>query len=72
MSSSQVEHKGRRRFFMAMAAGIGDAVSGAVSLVGTRPDDAPAEAPPPVTPSAPPQARRRNAPPTSIPDVRSE
>lgn len=73
MSSTPVEPKGRRRFFLAMAAGIGDAVSGAVSLVGARPEDA-APSPAPAAPpsAAAPQLRRRNAPPASIPDVRTQ
>jgi len=72
MSLDSPEQKGRRRFFLAMAAGVGDAVAGAVSAVTPRPDEPEriARAPEVSAPAPAPSRRRVNGRPTSIPSVR--
>lgn len=72
MSAKSVEAKARRGFFLAIAAGVGDAVVNAAGVVARQSADAAPPSTAEITPEPTPPLRRRNAVPTSIPDVRLE
>lgn len=71
MSSNSEELKGRRGFFLAMVAGVGDVVAEAVSAIEPRAATIPPPAMEPASAEPAPVLRRTSVPPTSIPDVRS-